>query len=115
MIRWLVQTTVDDPDLAAGRPAAGLLTSAEWEQYGRSLSPRRRRDWLLGRWTAKRLIQTHVAATDGFSPPFDSFSIENEAGGAPYVTSRYPALRGHCKDERVPLALTISHSHGYAF
>jgi 4'-phosphopantetheinyl transferase len=151
MIRWLIQSVVDHPDLSAGRPSAGLLTSAELEQFHGLLSPQRRRDWLLGRWTAKRLIQRHVGATHGFCPALDSFAIEQEASGAPYVASQHPALqipekphpsppqigegavfssRRHCSlphpgsgsrlRERIgcvalPFALSISHSHGYAF
>ena len=102
MIRWLVQTVADHPDLAENRPPSGLLTRAELTRYAAFLSPRRRRDWLLGRWTAKRLIQAHIAATDGFTPTLDSFSITYLPSGAPAI-------------EQVPLALAISHSHGYAF
>jgi 4'-phosphopantetheinyl transferase len=111
MIRWLIQSVVDHPDLAAGRPPAGLLTQAESTQFGSLLSPQRRRDWLLGRWTAKRLIQTHIAATHGFCPPLGSFAIEQEPSGAPYAAESHT----HFAPCRMPFALSISHSHGYAF
>lgn len=111
MIRWLIQTSVDHPDLSAGRPPVGLLTPGEARQYSSYLSPRRRRDWLLGRWTAKRLVQRHLATTVGFCPTLDSFCIEAGADGAPILTSQHPAL---CHAGRVPLALSISHSSGYA-
>jgi 4'-phosphopantetheinyl transferase len=84
-------------------------------QYSGYLSPRRRRDWLLGRWTAKRLIQKHIAATNGFCPALDSFRIEADGSGAPILASQHPALCGTHTDGRVPLALSISHSSGYAF
>jgi 4'-phosphopantetheinyl transferase len=115
MIRWLVQSVVAHPDLLAGRPPVGLLTPLELGQYQDFLSPNRRRDWLLGRWTAKRLVQTHFAAEHGFHPTLDSFTIEQEPSGAPYVSSRHSALRGTSDDGRMPLSLSISHSHGYAF
>lgn len=115
MIRWLIQSVVDHPDLTAGRPPAGLLTPVELAQFQSYLSPRRRRDWLLGRWTAKRLIQMHIAATHGFSPVLDSFTVEHDPRGAPYAHSQYPALCNACTGGRMPLALSISHSHGYAF
>ena len=114
MIRWLVQTVVDHPDLSALRPPAGLLTPAELVHYTGYLSPHRRRDWLVGRWTAKRLVQQHFAMTVGFSPAFNLFSIANAVDGAPYVASTHPALGGTGADGRVPLAISISHSHGYA-
>ncbi len=119
MIRWLVQSVVNHPDLAAGRPPCGLLSHVEQERYAGYLNPKRRRDWLLGRWTAKRLIQAHYAATAGFHPALDSFTVTQDPDGAPYAESCHPALGGsHTSGEppaRLPLALSISHSHGYAF
>jgi 4'-phosphopantetheinyl transferase len=119
MIRWLVQSVVDHPDLAAGRPPAGLLSPAEQERYAGYLNPKRRRDWLLGRWTAKRLIQAHYAAAAGFHPALDSFTVVQDPEGAPYVVSCDPALGGsqleYGTPARLPLAISISHSHGYAF
>jgi 4'-phosphopantetheinyl transferase len=115
MIRWLIQTTVDHPGLSAGRPPTGLLTRAELGQFSGFINPRRQRDWLLGRWTAKRLLQMHVAATEGFCPTLDSFTVEQEPNGAPYFASQHLALRGQYEDGRVPIALSISHSNGYAF
>ena len=115
MIRWLVQSIVDHPDLSTGHPPAGLLTMTETAQYGGYLSPRRRRDWLLGRWTAKRLVQTHLIATEGFRPALDSFRIEQYPSGAPYVYGEHPALYKATHNGQMPLLLSISHSHGYAF
>ena len=115
MIRWRVQNSVDHPDLAAGRPPAGLLTAQEQRQYDGYLSPRRRRDWLLGRWTAKQLAQAHFLAAEGFRPDLDSFAIAYAPSGAPILTSHHPALRGDDNNGRLPLALAISHSSGYAF
>jgi 4'-phosphopantetheinyl transferase len=115
MIRWLVQCVADHPQLSAGRPPAGLLASAEMAQYEKLLSPRRRRDWLLGRWTAKHLANRHIALTQGFSPALDSLIIDYDASDAPYITSDHPALRDASNTGALPLALSISHSSGYAF
>jgi 4'-phosphopantetheinyl transferase len=109
MIRWLIQTTADHPDLAAGRAPAGLLTAEEATRYQAYTSPRRRRDWLLGRWTAKQLVQRHIALSSGFRPALDSFTVAQEPSGAPYVASHYAAVA-----LSLPLALSISHSQGYA-
>lgn len=114
MIRWLMQTVTDHPDLTAGRPSAGLLTPAELASYEQLLSPRRRRDWLLGRWTAKRLFQRQIATHHGFMPSLDSFTIAQAPSGAPYIASHHPALRANDGSERLPFALSISHSNGYA-
>lgn len=92
----------------------GLLTQEEMAYYDGYFSPRRRRDWLLGRWTAKQLIQATVARAWGWTPPLDSFSIGQAANGAPYVQSAHPALCGK-EPGCVPIGLSISHSHGHAF
>ena len=115
MIRWHIQSVLDHPWLAAGRPPQGLLTVAETARYASYISPQRRRDWLLGRWTAKQLIQLHVAATCGFSPALASFSIEQEPSGVPFAASLDPTLYGSGKHGRLPVSLSISHSRGYAF
>src|SRR5690606_24625333 len=110
MIRWLIQTTADHPDLAAGRAPAGLLTAEEATHYQAYTSPRRRRDWLLGRWTAKQLVQHHLMLSLGFRPACDSFMVAQTPSGAPIITSHSPT-----HSPVLPLALSISHSQGYAF
>jgi 4'-phosphopantetheinyl transferase len=108
MIRWLIQTVVSHPDLTAGRPPAGLLTPAESAHFATLLAPHRRRDWLVGRWTAKLLTQKQIAATHGFCLALGSFAIRYDMDGAPCVTGNNAALHS------ISLALSISHSHGYA-
>lgn len=115
MIYWYIQSVADHPYLAAGRPPVGLLTPEEMDHYNGYFSPRRRRDWLLGRWTAKRLIQATIARHAGWRPPLDSFSIGQADSGAPFVRSDHPALCGSCSQGYVPMGISISHSHGHAF
>jgi 4'-phosphopantetheinyl transferase len=45
--------------------------------------PKRRREWLLGRWTAKNLLRRCDPACAEL--PLDSITVENEPAGAPYV------------------------------
>ena len=113
MIRWLVQSVLDHADLAAGLPPSGLLTPTELDHYNGYYSPRRRRDWLLGRWTAKHLIREHLARIAGFRPCFTAFTIAQDPSGAPYVKGLVPALTCH-GDRRIPLGISISHSHCHA-
>lgn len=114
MIRWRIQSIADHPNVAAGRPPDGLLTATEWARYRGYHSARRRRDWLLGRLTAKQLVQDAIVRTAGFTPRLDSFSIAQDPGGAPYVASACPALACQATDGRLPLRLSISHSQDYA-
>ncbi|HXF63319.1 MAG TPA: 4'-phosphopantetheinyl transferase superfamily protein [Caldilineaceae bacterium] len=125
MIRWSVQSVVDHPDLSAGRPPAGLLNPDERHVYAGLLNPQRRRDWLLGRWTAKRLVQAHLAAAAGFFPILAGFTISQDIHGAPVAISHDAALLDVLslgagsrpaggQATRLPLLLSISHSHGYA-
>ena len=70
--------------------------------------PKRRADWLLGRWTAKQLVQAHLGARGPGPPPFDAISIDADEDGAPGV---------HCRDDGTEwpaISLSISHSNGVA-
>lgn len=101
MIQWLVQDVSAHPALARGTVPAGLLTPAELTRYQSLASDNRRRDWLLGRWTAKRLLQ---AVLDG-TPALDVIELDNSADGVPLVRSPRALLHGQ---------LSISHSQQHA-
>lgn len=64
--------------------------------------PKRRQDWLLGRWTAKCALQRLPGIP---ASPSHQWQILPEASGRPVA-----ALRGEPQD----IALSISHSHGQA-
>lgn len=79
---------------------AGLewLSSAENAHLQRLKIPKRRTEWLLGRWAAKKLLS-------GFLPEFSEqdmpyLSIENEPGGTPFAAR---------SGERLPGCLSLSH------
>ena len=108
MIYWLVQVDGADPHLARGRPPPGLLSAAEAEKFQRFTSEKRRRDWLLGRWTAKQLLR-RVMEDEGRAPlPLHQIIIENNASGAPVVAGA-PLAEG------ARYTLSLSHSHRHAF
>lgn len=67
---------------------------------------KRREDWLLGRWTAKRLLQTVIWEHDGVTLPLDMITIGNDADGVP--NCQLPIA--NC-----PLSISISHANGRAF
>ncbi|MCU0514502.1 MAG: 4'-phosphopantetheinyl transferase superfamily protein [Anaerolineae bacterium] len=103
-VLWLMQTAAAHPDLTQGRAPAGLLTPAEAACFAALKTPKRRHDWLLGRWTAKRLLQGQVPGNP---------EILNNADGVPLVTG-CPALSlsiSHC-DDRAVCAAAWQHTVG---
>lgn len=94
--------------LAAHAPP--FLSDVERQHFTTLRMPKRQRDWLVGRWTAKRLIQSYVEQNLGFTASLHSISIHNAADGAPFVrvaTAEHRAVES--------LGLTISHSAGHGF
>lgn len=109
MLRWLVQPIEDQPEIVAGYAPAGLLSPDEANRLARFTVVKRRRDWLLGRWTAKQLLQAHIHQLSGDTFPLDQLVIGVSEGGAPYVAHTAASA------DYLPLSLSISHSHGLAF
>lgn len=103
MIHCLCQSTDAHPDLARGIPPDGLLNPAEIARFRRLKTPKRQQDWLLGRWTAKHLLQRALLHQTGQYWPLAQLGIDNEPGGAAFVVG----LPGW--------ALSISHVPGQAF
>lgn len=79
MIHWTLQARSQDPDLARGAAPAGLLSAAELERLGQFTAEKRRREWLLGRFTAKRLVQQYLEAETGQRPPLDALVIGRDS------------------------------------
>jgi 4'-phosphopantetheinyl transferase len=86
MIDWLVQPTSAHPDLARGVAPAGLLSERERMRLGSLTVEKRRRDWLLGRWTAKHLLQSAIERRTGVRLSLDALSVESAEDGAPVVS-----------------------------
>jgi len=101
-IYWLCEDAPADMDTA-------LLSPAEAAAYAALRTAKRRRDWLLGRRVAKRLVQASVAARTGQTLPLHDIAILSHADGWPQVT--LPTLGV----DAPPLTLSISHSHDRAF
>lgn len=109
MIHWLLQSLDDCPEIAGAQAPAGLLCPQEQQQFSTLKIEKRRRDWLLGRWTAKHLVQGYLTAEESFTPDLSSIRIANAADGSPFCE----LLTGDTA-QRLPLSLSISHSHGYS-
>jgi 4'-phosphopantetheinyl transferase len=64
--------------------------------------PKRRADWLLGRWTAKRAIASVLGASDR-SESLQTFEIGATASGEP---------QAYADDRSLPITISISHRAG---
>jgi 4'-phosphopantetheinyl transferase len=65
--------------------------------------PKRRDEWLLGRWAAKSLVKS-ISSYQGYS--LEELEIRNTHNGAPYIQQPDGAILADC--------LSISHSHRLA-
>ncbi len=98
MIRWATASASAPRFVAACGELDRWLGPAELEHLSGLTVVKRRRDWLLGRWTAKGLVTAHLRSG---IPRF--VSIEAGDDGAPRVHHDGP-----------PLSLSISHCRGRA-
>lgn len=105
-IHWLVQAITDYPQIGEGVALPGLLSQQEAAKLATFHVDKRRRDWLLGRLTAKQLLQVVLSDTDGQPVALDQIVIDNDPEGAPFVSVH---------EERLGCSLSISHSNGVAF
>lgn len=102
MIHSLIETINRLPLDEGGRPSLDWLSDAEQEVYGRLRVDKRRREWLLGRWTAKCLLRSRPAWRH---TPMPAITVAADPDGAPFYRLEH----------RLPLSLSISHSQGTAF
>jgi 4'-phosphopantetheinyl transferase len=103
MIEWLTQRQAD-----CLPPAPSWLTCAERQRLAALKTPKRRQDWLLGRWTAKRLLQAALARERGQMPPLNAVEIQAAADGSPQAAYLYAGRRVAAPP------LSLSHSGGRA-
>ena len=76
------------------------LTAGERERLASLRFPKRRADWRLGRWTAKRAVAIYLEL-----PSLEAVEIRAAPSGAP---------EAFVAGERAPLALSISHRRSVA-
>ena len=105
MIAWDLRSAKEHPALDAGAPPPGLLSAPERVFFERLKTPRRRREWLLGRWAVKGLVRA-VLASRGEPFTASELTVAPDPSGAPYVLAPF---RG-----RLPLTVTLSHREDLA-
>ncbi len=99
-LHWLEQTEADLPPLAQD----AWLSASELTRWNALRVPKRRADWLLGRWTGKRALVRYLDLPADFSKLAD-LEIRAAADGAPEAF-----LTG----ARAPAAISLSHRDGHA-
>ncbi|MBK8989047.1 MAG: 4'-phosphopantetheinyl transferase superfamily protein [Chloroflexi bacterium] len=124
MIHWLVQSSDHSPDFQVGAPLGGVLHPGEQAKLATLKTEKRRRDWLLGRWTAKRLIQSIVQEHLAQTLALPAIEIRNGSKGDPVVNGQLSMVNGQWSTDngqssidnlQAFLTLSISHAHGHAF
>ena len=129
MLLHLLQTLAASPTLAEGIAPPGLLHPTEQAHLDAFRVVKRRRDWLLGRWTAKHLVQQYLMQIQGGetqggeTPPLRAILILAAPDGAPYAALADNATRNtqhaitnlQSPISTLPLSLSISHSADRAF
>ena len=107
MLRWLVTSERELDQAGIFEDPARILSAKELEIYAGFTVQKRRRDWLLGRWTAKRVLRHVVRARLGIDLPLSELSIRRADTGVPQPDSDPKYAIG-------PMSLSISHSGGLA-
>jgi 4'-phosphopantetheinyl transferase len=91
---------------------ADLPTDESWLAAGERVRAagfrfaKRRNDWILGRWTAKRALRAYLAQTGHGIPDYPAIEIRSAPDGAPE-----PFWNGAL----APVSLTLSHSESQGF
>ena len=108
MIQWLVQSATEHRDLSRGIAPPGLLHPVEQRRLAELKVGKRRSEWLIGRWTAKHLLQACLERDLNMRLPLNAIGIYDDARGAPVAMidggSRFAEW-----------AVSISHSHACGF
>jgi phosphopantetheinyl transferase len=81
-----------------------FLSASEQRTYERLRFPKRREEWLLGRWTAKQLLRRSLESYRDLA--LSAIDIGVDPDGAPYLS-----VQG---EGRLPASLSISHRAGRA-
>ena len=110
MIHWLLQTQSAHPDLVQGVAPSGLLSEEETTVLNNFRILKRRQDWLLGRWTAKHLLQEMIRQKQGEIVALDAIAILAGEDGAPLAQ-----INSEAAIRDAQFTVSISHSQGSSF
>jgi len=105
MIYWDLRSDREHAELAAGRPPARLLSGPERVFFDKLKTPRRQKEWLLGRWAGKALVRAWMRFA-GHPVSAETITIAPDEDGAPFVL-----ITGQ---GRLKATLSLSHRDGLA-
>jgi len=108
MIQWLVQSATEHGDLARGIAPSGLLHPVEQRRLAELKLSKRRSEWLIGRWTAKHLLQACLQRDWHVHLPLSAIRIYQDTRGAPVAMV-------DCGSRIAEWSISISHSHDCGF
>ncbi len=108
MIQWLVQSATEHRDLSRGVAPPGLLRPAEQRRLAELKLSKRRSEWLIGRWTAKHLLQACLERDLHVHLPLSAIGIYQDGRGAPVAMA-------DCGSRVAQWSISISHSHDCGF
>ena len=97
-IYWLLQSARDVPG------DDDWLSPGELDRVSSLAFPKRRAEWRLGRWTAKRAVSAYLSG-GGLPTGMQDLEIRAAADGAPET---------FVKGEAYPVSISISHSSGFS-
>ena len=114
MIHWLIQEAQAHPELVDG---GHMLHANEQARLATFKTEKRRQDWLLGRWTAKRLIQDVLWRQTGQLLALPEIEVRNGRRGDPIVSGYLSRMNGQLPVKELDslVTLSVSHAHGHAF
>jgi 4'-phosphopantetheinyl transferase len=103
----LIFWTISKVQAEWGRPEfePDFLSPPELERLRRLRFPKRRKEWLSGRWAAKNLLILSTQEYAGLS--LRKISVQNDAQGAPFFS-----IEGQ---EQLPVSVSISHRDDFVF
>ena len=106
LIYWTASLDEQTPCTSDSVPFEAYLTEYELERLGMLRFPKRRAEWLHGRWTMKYLLRHSAAGYAGLPPV--RVQLKNEAEGMPF-------LEEPREGKRLAVPISISHREHRAF
>lgn len=106
LIYWTVSRDNQTPCVDFSVPFENYLTPYELERLGHLRFPKRRAEWLHGRWTVKYLLRHSDQAFANLTPTI--VQVKNEPEGLPF-------LERFSNTERIPANISLSHRDHRAF